>query len=48
MKLFAGALAKLNANEVVPKLEAGEKVTVDLDEEAFEFDERTCFSKHRC
>ena len=38
MKLFAGALAKLNANEVVPKLEAGEKVTVDLDGEAFEFD----------
>ena len=38
MKLFAGALAKLNANEVVPKLEAGEKVNVDLDGEAFEFD----------
>ena len=38
MKLFAGALAKLDANVVVPKLEAGEKVSVDLDGEAFEFD----------
>ena len=38
MKLFAGALAKLNANEVVPKLEAGEKVAVELDGETFEFD----------
>ena len=37
MKFFAGALAKLSANEVVPKLEAGEKVSVDLDGEAFEF-----------
>ena len=37
MKFFAGALAKLNANEVVPKLEAGEKISVDLDGENFEF-----------
>ena len=37
MGMFAGALGKLNANEIVPKLEAGEKVTVDLAGEAFEF-----------
>ena len=37
MKFFAGALAKLDANEVVPKLEAGEKISVDLDGEVFEF-----------
>ena len=37
MGMFAGALGKLNANEIVPKLEAGEKVTVDLAGEEFEF-----------
>ena len=37
MGMFAGALGKLSANEIVPKLEAGEKVTVDLAGEAFEF-----------
>ena len=38
MKVFAAELAKLDANEVVPKLEAGEKVAIDLDGETFEFD----------
>ena len=37
MGIFAGALGKLNANEVVPKLESGEKVSVDLAGESFEF-----------
>lgn len=37
MGMFAGALGKLQANEVVPKLESGEKLTVDLAGEAFEF-----------
>ena len=37
MGMFAGALGKLSANEIVPKLEAGEKVTVDLAGEEFEF-----------
>ena len=37
MKFFAGALNKLNPNEVVPKLEAGESLTVDIDGENFEF-----------
>ena len=37
MGMFAGALGKLSANEVVPKLESGEKLTVDLAGEAFEF-----------
>lgn len=37
MGMFAGALGKLSANEIVPKLEAGEKITVDLAGEAFEF-----------
>ena len=37
MKLFAGALSKLNAHETVTKLENGEKLTVDLAGEAFEF-----------
>ena len=37
MRFFAGALAKLQANEVVPKLEAGEKISVELDGENFEF-----------
>lgn len=37
MKFFAGALNKLNSNEVAPKLEAGETLTVDIDGENFEF-----------
>ncbi|UPA29590.1 isoleucine--tRNA ligase [Terrisporobacter glycolicus] len=37
MGMFAGVLGKLNANEVVPKLESGEKVAVDLAGETFEF-----------
>ena len=37
MKFFAGALSKLNPNEVVPKLEAGESFTVEIDGEDFEF-----------
>ncbi|WP_434797008.1 isoleucine--tRNA ligase [Terrisporobacter vanillatitrophus] len=37
MGMFAGTLGKLNANEVVPKLEVGEKVVVDLAGETFEF-----------
>ena len=37
MKFFAGALNKLNAGEVVPKLEVGESLTVDIDGEDFEF-----------
>ena len=37
MGMFAGALGKLQANEVVPKLESGEKLTVDLAGESFEF-----------
>ena len=37
MKFFAGALNKLNSNEVAPKLEAGESLTVDIDGENFEF-----------
>ena len=35
--MFAGVLGKLNANEVVPKLESGEKVAVELAGETFEF-----------
>ncbi len=37
MKFFAGALNKLDASEVVPKLENGESLTVELDGENFEF-----------
>ena len=37
MKFFAGALNKLNPGEVVPKLEAGESITVDIDGEEFNF-----------
>ena len=37
MKFFAGALNKLNSNEVAPKLEVGETLTVDIDGENFEF-----------
>ena len=37
MKFFAGALNKINSNEVAPKLEAGETLTVDIDGENFEF-----------
>ena len=33
MKFFAGALNKLNSNEVAPKLEVGETLTVDIDGE---------------
>ena len=37
MKFFAGALNKLNPNEVVPKLENGESFAVDINGEDFEF-----------
>lgn len=37
MKFFAGALNKLDASEVVPKLEAGESIAVDIDGEEFNF-----------
>ncbi|MGL4912921.1 MAG: DUF5915 domain-containing protein, partial [Romboutsia sp.] len=37
MKFFAGALNKLNPSEVVPKLESGESLTVQVDGEDFEF-----------
>ncbi|CEI73770.1 MULTISPECIES: isoleucine--tRNA ligase [Romboutsia] len=37
MKFFAGALNKLNPNEVVPKLENGESFAVDINGENFEF-----------
>ena len=37
MKFFAGALNKLDASEVVPKLENGESLTVDIDGDEFEF-----------
>ncbi|WP_195939852.1 isoleucine--tRNA ligase [Romboutsia sp. 1001713B170131_170501_G6] len=37
MKFFAGALNKLNPNEVVPKLENGESFAVDINGESFEF-----------
>jgi isoleucyl-tRNA synthetase len=37
MKFFAGALNKLDASVVVPKLENGESLTVDIDGEDFEF-----------
>lgn len=37
MKFFAGALNKLDASEVVPKLEAGESISVDIDGEEFKF-----------
>ena len=37
MKFFAGALSKLDASEVVSKLEAGESITVDIDGEEFNF-----------
>ncbi|AFS77688.1 isoleucine--tRNA ligase IleS [Gottschalkia acidurici 9a] len=36
IKAFGGALAKLDASEIVPKLEAGESVGLDLDGENFE------------
>ncbi|MGL5716619.1 MAG: isoleucine--tRNA ligase [Paraclostridium sp.] len=37
MKFFAGALNKLNPGEIVPKLEAGESIAVDIDGEEFNF-----------
>ena len=37
MKFFAGALNKLDASEVVAKLEAGESIAVDIDGEEFNF-----------
>ncbi len=37
MKFFAGALNKLNPNEVVPMLENGESFAVDINGENFEF-----------
>ncbi|MDU5021843.1 MAG: DUF5915 domain-containing protein, partial [Clostridiales bacterium] len=37
MKFFAGALNKLDASEVVAKLEAGESIAVDIDGENFNF-----------
>ncbi len=37
MKFFAGALNKLDASEVVSKLEAGESIGVDIDGEEFNF-----------
>ena len=37
MKLFAGALNKLDASEVVPALEDGKSLIVELDGENFEF-----------
>ncbi|SDJ99968.1 isoleucine--tRNA ligase [Natronincola ferrireducens] len=36
IKVFGKALTEVDASEVVPKLEAGEKVTLNLDGEAFE------------
>lgn len=38
VKLFAQALAKADAADIVPRLEAGETVTIDLDGEDFSFD----------
>ncbi|MGL5751969.1 MAG: isoleucine--tRNA ligase [Paraclostridium sp.] len=37
MKFFAGALNKLNPGEIVPKLETGESIAVDIDGEEFNF-----------
>ncbi|GAA0707809.1 isoleucine--tRNA ligase [Paraclostridium ghonii] len=37
MKFFAGALNKLDASEVVPKIESGESIAVDIDSEEFKF-----------
>lgn len=38
VKLFSQALAKADAADIVPRLEAGETVTIDLDGEDFSFD----------
>lgn len=37
MKLFAGELSKLSPNEIVPKLENGETLTLKINDEDFEF-----------
>lgn len=37
MKFFAGALNKLDASEVVPKIESGESIAVEIDSEEFKF-----------
>ena len=39
IKAFGGALAKLDAAEIVPKLQSGETVTIDLDGEDFDINE---------
>ncbi len=39
IKAYGGALAKLDAAEIVPKLQAGETITIDLDGEDFDIDQ---------